>query len=32
MKSILSAYRSWFMALAVTVAVVGATRWLPDHD
>ena len=32
MKSTLSAYRSWFMAVAVTVAVVGATRWLPDHD
>ena len=32
MKSTLSAYRSWSMALALTIAVVGATRWLPDHD
>ena len=31
MKRILSVNRSWFMALGLTVAVVGATRWLPDH-
>ena len=32
MKRILSAHRTSFMALGLTVAVVGATRWLPDHD
>jgi hypothetical protein len=31
MKRILSANRSWFMALGLAAAVVGATRWLPDH-
>ena len=32
MKRILSAHRSWFMALGLAVAVTGMTRWLPDHD
>ena len=32
MKRILSAHRSWFMALGLAVAVSGMTRWLPDHD
>ncbi|AKC87795.1 hypothetical protein [Pseudoxanthomonas suwonensis] len=32
MKRTLSAYRSWFMAVGLAVAIVGTTRWLPDHD
>lgn len=32
MKRILSAHRSWFMALSLAMVVVGTTRWLPDHD
>ncbi|KAF1697774.1 hypothetical protein [Pseudoxanthomonas koreensis] len=31
MKRILSTRRSRFMALGLAVAVLGATRWLPDH-
>lgn len=31
MKSNLSAYRTWFMALGLAAAVLGAIRWLPDH-
>ncbi|WP_037061339.1 MULTISPECIES: hypothetical protein [Pseudoxanthomonas] len=31
MKSTLSNYRTWLMALGLAVAVLGATRWLPDH-
>ena len=32
MKRILSFHRPWLMALGLAVAVLGATRWLPDHD
>jgi len=32
MKRILSAHRTWFMALGLAAAVAGTTRWLPDHD
>lgn len=31
MKSNLSAHRTWFMALGLTTAVLGAIWWLPDH-
>lgn len=30
MSSKLSTYRSWFMALGLAAAVLGAARWLPD--
>ena len=32
MKRILSAHRSWYMALGLALAVTGVVRWLPDHD
>ena len=31
MKSTLSAYRSWFMALGLATALLAAIWWLPDH-